>query len=59
MNMGDKINIIDDANAFLFTIYFDKLRGINGEEHLAYNDEPFTTKYEIHVRMTWLFHKGG
>jgi hypothetical protein len=27
MNIGDKMKIIDDANAFLFTIYFNKLRG--------------------------------
>jgi hypothetical protein len=26
MNMGDKMNIIDDANTFLFTIWFDELR---------------------------------
>jgi len=26
------MNIIDDANAFLFTIWFDKLGGIHGEE---------------------------
>jgi hypothetical protein len=46
------MNIIDDANAFLFMIWFDKLRGIHGEELWAYNDEPFTVKYEMHVRMT-------
>jgi len=27
MNIGDKMKIIDDANAFLFTICFNKLRG--------------------------------
>jgi hypothetical protein len=26
MNMGDKMNIIDDANTFLFKIWFDELR---------------------------------
>ena len=29
MNIGDKMNIIDDANAFLFTISFDKMIGIH------------------------------
>jgi hypothetical protein len=52
------MNIIDDANAFLFTIWFDKLGGIHGEELWAYNDEPFTAKYEMHVRTTWQFHEG-
>jgi hypothetical protein len=28
MNMGDKMNIIDDATAFLFTIRLEELRGI-------------------------------
>jgi len=45
MNTGDKINIIDDANAFLFTIWFDKMRQIHVEEHWAYNDEPCTARY--------------
>jgi len=35
------MNIIDDANAFPFIIWFDKLRRIHEEEHWAYNDEPF------------------
>jgi hypothetical protein len=35
------MNIIDDANTFPFMIWFDKLRRIHGEEHWAYNDEPF------------------
>jgi len=52
------MNTIDDANAFLFTIWFDKLGGIHGEELWAYNDEPFTAKYEMHVRTTWQFHEG-
>jgi len=52
MNMGDKLNISDNSNAFLFTIWFDKLRVIHGEEHWADNDEPFTVQYEIHVWMT-------
>jgi hypothetical protein len=52
MNMGDKLNIIDDANAFLFTIWFDKLRGIPWEEHWAFNKEPCTASYEMHVWMT-------
>jgi len=38
------MNIIDDANAFPFMIWFDKLRGIHGEEHWAYNDEPLYDK---------------
>ena len=49
MNMGDKLNIIDDANAFLFTIWFNKLRGIPWEEHWAFNKEPCTASYEMHV----------
>ena len=49
MNMGDKMNIIDDATAFLFTIWFDKLREIHEKEHWAYNDESFTASYEMHV----------
>jgi len=52
MNMGDKMNIIDDATAFLFTIWFNKLREIHGEEHWAYNEEPCTTSYEMHVWTT-------
>lgn len=52
------MNIIDNANAFLFMIWFDKLRGIHREEHWAYNDEPCTARYEIHVWMTWQFHEG-
>jgi len=32
-SMGDKRNIIDDDNAFLFTILLDELRGIHWEEH--------------------------
>ena len=58
MNMGDKLNIIDDANAFLFTIWFNKLRGIPWEEHWAFNKEPCTASYEMHVWMTWQFHEG-
>ena len=53
MNMGDNMNIIDDAKAIIFTIWFDKLRGIHREIHHAYNDELFTAKHEIHVGMTW------
>jgi hypothetical protein len=33
MNIGDKRNIINDAKAFLFIIWFDKLRGIHLEEY--------------------------
>jgi hypothetical protein len=29
INMGNKLNIIDDVNAFLFIIWFDKLKGIH------------------------------
>jgi hypothetical protein len=53
MNMGDKLNIIDNSNAFLFTIWLDGLRRNYWEKHWAYNDEPFTASYEIHVWMTW------
>ena len=49
MNMGDNMDIIDDAKAIIFTIWFDKLRGIHREIHHAYNDELFTAKHEIHV----------
>ena len=59
MNMGDNMNIIDDVKAFIFTIWFDKLRGIHREIHRAYNDELFTTKHEIHVWMTWQFPEAG
>jgi len=52
MNMGDKMNIIDEATAFLFTIWFDKLREIHEKEHWAYNDESFTASYEMHVWTT-------
>ena len=58
MNMGDNMNIIDDAKSVIFTIWFDKLRGIHREIHRAYNDELFTAKHEIHVWMTWQFHEG-
>ena len=51
MNMGDNMNIIDDAKAVIFMIWFDKLRGIHREMHRAYNDELFTVKHEIHVGM--------
>jgi hypothetical protein len=44
MNMGDKMSIINDATAFLFTIWFDKLREIHEKEHWAYNDEPLYGK---------------
>jgi hypothetical protein len=47
MNVGDKMNIIDDANAFLFTIWLNELRGIHWEEHWAYNDEPFTANWIV------------
>ena len=53
MNMGDNMNIIDDAKTVIFTIWFDKLRGLHREIHRAYNDELFTAKHEIHVWMTW------
>jgi len=49
------MNIIEDANAFPFMIWFDKLRGIHGEEHWAYNDEPFTARYEMYVWTTRWF----
>jgi hypothetical protein len=49
MNIGENMNIINDANAFLFTIWFDKLRGIHEKEHWAYNDEPFTASYGMHA----------
>jgi len=49
------MSIIDDANTFLFTIWFDKLRGIHREEYGAYNDEPFTASYGMHAYMTWQF----
>jgi hypothetical protein len=55
MNMGDKMNIIDDATAFLSTIWFDKLREIHEKEHWAYNDESFTASYEMHVWTTRWF----
>jgi len=32
------MSIIDNSNAFLFTIWFDKLKGIYREELKAYND---------------------
>ena len=44
---------------FIFTIWFDKLRGIHIEIHRAYNDELFTAKHEMHVGMTWQFHDYG
>jgi hypothetical protein len=40
MNMGDKLNIIDNSNAFLFTIWLDEMKGIHWEKHEAYNQEP-------------------
>jgi hypothetical protein len=49
------MNIIEDANTFPFMIWFDKLRGIHGEEHWAYNDEPFTARYEMYVWTTRWF----
>ena len=52
------MNIIDGANAFLFKIWFDKLRGFHREEHWAYSHESFTTSYEMHVWMTWQFYEG-
>jgi len=33
LSMGDKSNIIDEAEIFLFTIYLDELRGICWKEH--------------------------
>jgi hypothetical protein len=50
MSMGDKSNIIDEAEIFIFTIWLDELRRIYWEEHWAYNHEPFTTSCEMH---TW------
>jgi hypothetical protein len=52
MSMGDKSNIIDEAETFLSTIWFDKLREIHEKEHWAYNDESFTASYEMHVWTT-------
>ena len=52
MNMGDKLDIIDEANTFLFTIWFNKIRGIHWEEHWAFNKELCTTSYEMHVWTT-------
>ena len=52
MNMGDNMNIIDDVETFLSTIWFDKPRGIHEKEHWAYNDESFTASYEMHVWTT-------
>ena len=57
MNMGDNMNIIDDVKAVIFTIWFDKLRGIHREIHRAYNDELFTAKHEIYIWITWQFHE--
>ena len=59
MNMGDNMNIIDDDKAVIFTIRYDKLRGIHREIHRAYNDESFLAKYEMHVGMTLQFHDYG
>jgi len=39
MSIGDKSNIIDEAETFLFTIWLEELRGIYWEEHWAYNHE--------------------
>jgi hypothetical protein len=39
MSMGDKSNIIDEAETFLCTIWLEELRGIYWEEHWAYNHE--------------------
>jgi hypothetical protein len=58
MNTGDKLDIIDEANTFLFAIWFNKIRGIHWEEHWAYNKELFTTSYKMHVWMTWQFQEG-
>jgi hypothetical protein len=58
MNMSDKRNIIDDANALPFTIWLDELGGIHWEEHWAYSHESFTVSYEMHVWITWQFHEG-
>jgi hypothetical protein len=52
MNMGDKRNIIDNANAFFFTIWFDKLERIHWEKHWRYNKEAFTASYEMRVWTT-------
>jgi hypothetical protein len=49
MKMGYKTNIVDNVNAFLFTIWLDKPKGIHLEEHEACNNELFTTSYEIHA----------
>ena len=57
MSMGDKSNIIDEAETFIFIIWLDELRGIYWEELWAYNYEPFTISYEMHVWMTWCFHE--
>jgi len=49
MSMGDKSNIIDEAQAVLFTIWLDELRRTYEERNWAYNDELFTAKYEMQV----------
>jgi len=49
MNMSDKRNIIDDANALPFAIWLDELGEIHWEEHWAYGHESFTASYEMHV----------
>jgi hypothetical protein len=55
MNMGDNMNIIDDVETFLSTIWFNKLRGIHEKDHWAYNDESFTASYEMYVWTTGWF----
>ena len=59
MNMGDNMNIIDDANTFLFKDLIRWVRRTFWGKHWAYNDEPFPAKYEMHVGMTWQFHDYG
>ena len=59
MSMGDKSNIIDEAETLLFTIWLDELRRTYWERNWAYNDELFTAKYEMQVWMTWQFHESG
>jgi len=55
LSINDKSNIINEAEIFLFTIWLDELRGICWKEHWAYNDEPFTASYEMHVWTTGWF----
>jgi hypothetical protein len=44
MSLGDKSNIINEVETFLFTNWLEELRGIYWEEYWAYNHKPLYCK---------------